>query len=91
MLGLDPRFFNVSKEEIDVALTVHPTDGFINRLLQQSARPTAQPVAETSRGVNADDQVSISSEARQATETAAPNRNLESKLLQMYNQNGGAS
>jgi len=74
-----------------VALTVHPTDGFINRLLQQSSRPTAQPVAETSRSISADDQVSISSEARQATEAAEPNRNLESKLLQMYNQNGGAS
>lgn len=90
MLGLNPKFFNVFKEERFVALTVHPTDGFITRLLQQSTRPTAQPVVETSRGISADDQVSISPQARQATETV-PNKALESKLLQMYNQNGGAS
>ena len=73
-----------------MALTVHPTDGFINRLLQQSARPSAQPVSETRHELGGQDQVSISSEARQSAE-ATPNRNLESKLLQMYNQNGGSS
>jgi len=78
-------------EALNVALTVHPTDGFINRLLQQSTRSAPQPVASKSGDLGGSDQVSISSEARQATSNAAPDTRLESKLLQMYNQNGVSS
>jgi len=74
-----------------VALTVHPTDGFINRLLQQSSRSAPQPVANESSDLGGKDQVSISSEARQATTVSTPDTRLESKLLQMYNQNGVSS
>ncbi len=74
-----------------VALTVHPTDGFINRLLQQSTRSAPQPLASNSSELGGKDQVSISSEARQATSASAPDTRLESKLLQMYNQNGVSS
>jgi hypothetical protein len=71
-----------------VALTVHPTDGFINRLLQQSTRTAPQPTADKGSELGGKDQVSISSQARQATTASAPDTRLESKLLQMYNQNG---
>lgn len=74
-----------------MALTVHPTDGFINRLLQQTTRTAALPVAEKSGDVGGKDQVSISSEARQASTPSSPDTRLESKLLQMYNQNGERS
>jgi len=74
-----------------VALTVHPTDGFINRLLQQSARPAPQPVAERGGDMGGKDQVSISPEARSASTVSSPDTRLESKLLQMYNQNGDRS
>lgn len=74
-----------------MALTVHPTDGFINRLLQQSTLSAPQPAAGKSGELGGKDQVSISSEARQATTSSAPDTRLESKLLQMYNQNGVSS
>ncbi|MDX8404025.1 MAG: hypothetical protein R8K54_06420 [Mariprofundaceae bacterium] len=74
-----------------MALTVHPTDGFINRLLQQTTRPAAQPVAEKRSDTDGKDQVSISSQARQTLTSSPPDTQLESKLLQMYNQNGDRS
>lgn len=74
-----------------MALTVHPTDGFINRLLQQTTRTAPQPAAEKSGDLGARDQVSISPEARQVTTSLSPDARLESKLLQMYNQNGESS
>jgi len=73
-----------------VALTVHPTDGFINRLLQQSSRTTAQPLAEKGSVLGGRDHVSISKEARDQSSRSAPDMRLESKLLQMYNQKSGS-
>ncbi len=70
-----------------VALTVHPTDGFINRLLQQSTRSAPQQLAEKSGNLGGKDQVSISSEARQASSEKSLDTRMESQLLQMYNRN----
>jgi len=70
-----------------VALTVHPTDGFINRLLQQSTRSAPQQLAEKRGDLGGKDQVSISSEARQASSEKASDTRMESQLLQMYNRN----
>lgn len=70
-----------------MALTVLPSDGFINRLLQQahnSAAPKTQPSGQPAK--SGQDQVSISSEAREATQTS--NHQLESKLMELYNQKG---
>jgi len=74
-----------------VALTVHPTDGFINRLLQQTARSALQTERNKEGDLGGRDQVSISSQARQASTASSPDTRLESKLLQMYNQNGVSS
>ncbi|MFQ5519592.1 MAG: hypothetical protein ACE5E3_06295 [Mariprofundus sp.] len=74
-----------------MALTVHPTDGFINRLLQQTSRPSPQQADASSSASGDKDQVSISSQARQASAASPPDTRLESKLLQMYNQNGISS
>jgi len=71
-----------------VALTVTPADGFISRLLQQthtSARKVpagkAQPAAVKA------DQSSISQEARQANQSSS-HQQMESKLMDLYNQKG---
>jgi hypothetical protein len=71
-----------------MTLTVHPTDGFINRLLQNSLRAT--PVRHASGKASEADQMSISQAARQSSAEANPGRNtqLESRLLQMYNNRG---
>lgn len=74
-----------------MALTVHPTDGFINRLLQQSTRSASQSVADKSSETDGKDQASASSGARQTNTSLTPDTRLESKLLQMYNKNGGSS
>ncbi|MDX8389124.1 MAG: hypothetical protein R8M38_01405 [Mariprofundaceae bacterium] len=74
-----------------MALTVHGADGFINRLLQQNSRAHAQAdTADAKRVAGGEDQVSISSEARQA-KVDQPNSTLESQLLKMYDQRGSRS
>jgi len=71
-----------------VALTILPADGFISRLLQQSqSTPAKVPVINPTPAPNVQDQASISQEARQATE-GNTNQRLESKLIDLYNQNG---
>ena len=72
-----------------MALTVMPSDGFISRLLQQAHRPAPAPAPEASKSSSAADQMSISQEARQSSQSADNNQRLESKLLEMYNQKGG--
>ncbi|PJA32095.1 MAG: hypothetical protein CO187_05815 [Zetaproteobacteria bacterium CG_4_9_14_3_um_filter_53_7] len=70
-----------------MALTVLPSDGFISRLLQQAHRPAPSTAPQTQHSPAQPDQMSISSEARQASH-APSNNNLESKLMEMYNQKG---
>ena len=71
-----------------MALTILPSDGFITRLLQQAhhTAPKAPPASNNQQTAKPD-QMSISNEARQATETSA-NHRLESKLMDLYNQKG---
>ncbi len=75
-----------------MALSISPADGFISRLLQQSQNtPTSKaPASSTPQTSNKQDQSSISQEARQAGQTsqAANNQQLESKLIDLYNQKG---
>jgi len=69
-----------------VALAISPTDGFISRLLKQEHH--AAPVARTDKREAAQpDQLSISSQARQATQPTGGQR-LESRLIDLYNQEG---
>jgi len=75
-----------------VALTISPADGFISRLIQQtqqsaSAKKTDQHPATGAQGQVSKDQTSISSEARQALQ-ASHNQDMESKLIDLYNQKG---
>lgn len=70
-----------------MALIVSPADGFISRLLQQS-RQAAPGKAAANRSAPKPDQTSISSEARQAMQSTNY-QNMESKLMDMYNQKGG--
>ncbi|MDX8395443.1 MAG: hypothetical protein R8K22_03415 [Mariprofundaceae bacterium] len=75
-----------------MALTVHPTDGFINRLLQQSSRPASQqPTSDAKGHSNVSDQVNISANAKQAADSEPDTTKLENTLLQMYNQKGNQS
>ena len=74
-----------------MAITVTPADGFISRLLQQthqaaSNRNTASTSQQQSSPAR-QDQASISDEARQATQQNG-NHQLESKLMDLYNQRG---
>lgn len=71
-----------------MALTVMPSDGFISRLLQQAHRPAQSEAPQTNHSAPKPDQMSISTEARQASQPSS-NNNLESKLMEMYNQKGG--
>ena len=77
-----------------MALSILPSDGFITRLLQQAHQPApkAAPTGSNSP-TQKPDQVSISNDARQATESSstAGNHRLESKLMDLYNQKGQGS
>jgi len=69
-----------------VALVISPTDGFISRLLQQGRH--AAPVAQSGMRKTAQpDQLSISSQARQAAQPTG-GHHLESRLMELYNQEG---
>jgi len=69
-----------------VALAISSTDGFISRLLKQEHH--AAPAARTDKREPAQpDQLSISSQARQATQPTGGQR-LESRLIDLYNQEG---
>ena len=70
-----------------MALTISPSDGFITRLLQQAHHTAPKTPASSNHQAEKPDQMSISSEARQATE-ASGNHRLESKLMDLYNQKG---
>jgi len=71
-----------------VALTISPADGFISRLLQQSqSTPARVPHGNPTPASTAQDQTSISQEARQATQ-GTNNQQLESRLIDLYNQKG---
>lgn len=80
--------FHDEGKEMCVALTVHPTDGFINRLLQESARPASQSATGKESESDGKDQASTSSATQQENTSLIPDTQLESKLLQMYHQNG---
>ena len=70
-----------------MALAILPSDGFINRLLQQAHHSAPSALSGSSRAAAQQDQMSISNEARQATQSTS-NNNLESKLMELYNQEG---
>ncbi len=75
-----------------MALTVQPSDGFINRLLQQAHHASPKSTASSQPSSAGKDQVSISSQARNAGEAElASNHQLESKLMELYNQKGNTS
>jgi len=84
----EQSFQRLFQEEKVVALTISPADGFISRLLQQSQSTPAKATNTNSAPTPTDkqDQTSISQEARQASENS--NGNLESKLIDLYNQKG---
>jgi len=73
-----------------VALTVSPADGFISRLLQQTQQAAPARAADGKQAAPRPDQTSISSEARQAMQSSG-NPNMESRLMDLYNQKGGRS
>ena len=69
-----------------MALVISPSDGFISRLLKQDHH--AAPVAQSGgRKPAQSDQLSISSQARQATQSTGGHRP-ESRLIDLYNQQG---
>ncbi len=72
-----------------MAMTVHPVDGLINRLLQQNNRPGKADTGVSGRDVFPRDHVQISGEAHQQARTSgdSPSR-LENQLLQMYTRHG---
>ncbi len=72
-----------------MALTVMPSDGFISRLLQQAHRPAPSVAPQNNQSTPKPDQMSISDEARQASQPTTSSNRLESKLMEMYNQKGG--
>jgi len=71
-----------------VALTVTPADGFISRLIQQTHQSASNRAsAQNHRTATKQDQASISQAARQASQPTN-NQQLESKLMDLYNQKG---
>ncbi|PIP02464.1 MAG: hypothetical protein COW18_09170 [Zetaproteobacteria bacterium CG12_big_fil_rev_8_21_14_0_65_54_13] len=74
-----------------MALTVSPADGFISRLLQQTQQAApAKAAAGKQAAAPRPDQTSISAEARQAMQSTG-DQNMESRLMDLYNQKGGRS
>jgi len=69
-----------------VALVISSADGFINRLLKQGQHVAPAAQASSSKPARSD-QLSISSQARQATQLADAHRP-ESRLIELYNQQG---
>ncbi len=69
-----------------MALVISPSDGFISRLLKQGQHDV--PGAQEAAGKPArQDQLSISSQARQAMQTTG-DKSPESRLIDLYNQKG---
>ncbi|GAV20464.1 hypothetical protein MMIC_P1430 [Mariprofundus micogutta] len=73
-----------------MAITALPSDGFISRLLQQAHRPAPNAAPQSGQPAAKDDQMTFSNEARQASQPSG-SQNLESKLMEMYNQKGKSS
>ncbi len=69
-----------------MAFAILPSDGFINRLLQQAQHSAPSALSGGSRAAAQQDQMSISNEARQAIQSTGSN--LESQLMELYNQEG---
>jgi len=67
-----------------MALTVHPVDGLINRLLQQHNGTSRHKGIAQQRPVVSGERVDISQEARQASIEQSDSK-LESHLLHLYN------
>lgn len=70
-----------------MGFSISPVDGFITRLLQQTHQSAAKAPAAAQPQAQKPDQVSISSEARQAGQVAG-NDALESRLMDLYNRKG---
>jgi len=75
-----------------MAMTIHPVDGLIQRLLQQSSRPGKTGSDVSSSNSFPLDQVQISGDAHHQARLSgnAPSR-LEDQLLQMYTRHGHVS
>lgn len=72
-----------------MASPISPSNGFITRLLQQTTHtPTKSAVDKHEAPASKPDQTSISQEARQAASNADSNKQVESKLIELYNQKG---
>jgi len=76
-----------------MSLTVRPTDGLINRLLQQNSQTAAKPEEAKPVGIRIADQVNISGKARHHVDTGTLSKTesrahtqskLESQLLRLY-------
>jgi len=75
-----------------MAMTVHPVDGLIHRLLQQNNRPGKADSNVAGRDTLPRDHVRISGEAyNQARASGNSPSHLESQLLQMYTRHGNAT
>jgi len=83
-------FGNTSIRELIVAFTVSPADGFISRLLQQTQQAAPAKAAASNQPATKPDQTTISTDARQAMQSKG-NQNMESRLMDLYNQKGGRS
>jgi len=70
-----------------MAVTIHPADGFIHRLLQQHGRSPQQSVNTLSSQSRVDERINFSDLARDAQKDQSTNK-LEQKLLQLYNKQG---
>jgi len=74
-----------------MAMTVHPVDGLIHRLLQQNNRPSKADSDVSGRDVLPRDHVQISGEAHHQVRLGNSPSHLENQLLQMYTRHGHAS
>lgn len=76
-----------------MALTVHPADGLIHRLLQQKNQSKGVQAAGSGKSELPRDYVRISGDARQQSPHASENSasSLGDRLLQLYRRNGQSS
>jgi len=80
------------EKEVEMAISVLPVDGLINRLIQQNQRPTSRPANASADSATLQDKVNISSQAKAHAAGSgehAPSQ-LESKLLEMYKAHSGS-
>ena len=80
-----------------MAISIQPVDGLINRLLQQNGKPSSVTKQHSPSPMSQQDQVSISSSAKQqapltesqvqSTSDKPGERALESHLLNLYKKN----